>query len=97
MPQTAPTPFNEKVTFTSSGSIAVGRSGLGIGFPPLTRRREQTIPLTGSVTFAGSVSTLTVNNNNGDGLEILDSLTWNLPASPTFSVTNATASNVVQD
>ena len=74
--QTDGTPFTQNATFTANGILAVGRIGLGVippgGTIPLFQTAtNKTVQYNGTITFANGVNSLTINNNNGDSLEIL--------------------------
>jgi autotransporter-associated beta strand protein len=82
--------FGDNVTVTGNSTISVDRTGVA-GFPGSTALNK-TIQL-GTLTIGNN--TLTVANANGYGLEFTG-LTTLSAATPTFSVSGGTASNLVQ-
>jgi len=84
--------YSDTLTFTTGGTIVVGRAGLGVpvGSGLLLQAANKTIVETNGFSLGGA--TLSVTNNNNYGL--LFQGTINLSSSPTFSVATATTSNL---
>ncbi len=86
--------YTDTLTFTTSGVINVGRAALGLPVgSQLYMTAANKLIVESNALSIGSVS-LTVNNNNGYGLQFTNAVT--LSGTPTFSVTNATFSNQTQ-
>ena len=85
--------YTDTLTFTTGGTILVGRAGLGIptGSSLFTQAANKTIVESNAVTFPGQ--TISVTNNNGYGLAFTGNVS--LTGTTTLSVANASASNVV--
>ena len=85
--------YSDTLTFTTSGTVVVGRAGVGIplGSSLFTQAVNKTIQESNAISL-GNV-TMTVTNNNGYGLQFLGGVT--LSSTPTFSVANASTSNAV--
>lgn len=81
--------FADPLTVTTSGTVTVGRRGDTYA-PLFTTASNKTARLT-DLSIGGQ--NLVVANNNGYGLEFSGTTTFT--AAPTFTVNNATASNVI--
>ena len=75
----------------TDNGITVGRLGTAYA-PYYSQAANKTMQL--NVTSAWGANSLTVTNNNGYGADLTNAIA--LTGTPTFSVANATASNVVQ-
>ncbi len=82
--------FADPLTVTTSGTVTVGRRG-DTYTPLFTTASNKTARLT-DLSIGGQ--NLVVANNNGYGLEFSGTTTFT--AAPTFTVNNATASNMIQ-
>jgi autotransporter-associated beta strand protein len=87
--------YNNAVTmFTTAATITVDRAL--ISFAPLSQTSANKTMQLASLTLTQPNSTLSVTNNNGNGLAITGALALPLTGVTTFSVSTANASPVVQ-
>ncbi|MEA3209273.1 MAG: hypothetical protein QOE70_2330 [Chthoniobacter sp.] len=84
--------FNDDITMTGNSAITVGRLGSGSGSGPGLFQQAANKRIQLDTLSIGNQ--LNVTNNNGYGLEFTGTTT--LTVTPTFSVANATPSNLTQ-
>ncbi|MBK8095117.1 MAG: hypothetical protein IPK32_24895 [Verrucomicrobiaceae bacterium] len=85
--------FNHNITLNNSNTISVGRLGTAYA-PYFGQAVNKTMQIESLTISANPLTTLTLANNNGYGLQVTGATT--LQSAPTFQVNNASASNVVQ-